>query len=109
MYEIVNVSIGLALLMVANIILGSYSAWANGKFNKEKMSKGLKKSFFILVAFVLIYTAGWLNQDILVMPVGDIEVNVMVAIYLGIVGAYVSYAKQVTLKAIELIQPKEKK
>ena len=107
MEQIINVAIGLGLLMIANIILGSYKAWSNGKFNTLKMAKGVSKSVFILTAFVLTYIAGWLNQDILVMAVGDVDVNIMVAIYVGVVGAYIAYGKQVVTKLIAQIQPKE--
>lgn len=101
--SVIKLAIGILLFMFANIIAGSYQAWAEGKFDKATMEKGIKKALIILLGFGVVYGAGMLNPDVLVMDIDGTKVNIMTAIYSGALLAFVAYGKQAIEKLFKIV------
>jgi len=101
--SVIKLAVGVLLFMVANIMAGSYQAWAEGKFDKVTMLKGVKKALIILIGFGFVYGGGLLNPDVLVMDVNGTEVNIMTAIYSGALLAFVAYGKQAIEKLFKIV------
>jgi len=105
MLEMIQVGIGLMLLMASNIVMGSYIAWANGDFDRKTLFTGIKKGSLIILVFIMIYIAGYLNKNLLAIPLGDTSVNLIDGLYTGTVVVFIAYSVQVIRKLMVLIAP----
>lgn len=105
--QMINLTIALLVFMSGNVMLGSVNSLFDGSFDKAKFWKGLGKATVVLICYVCIYYAGSLNPDIIVMKINDIDVNMLTAIYISVVGGYVAYGAQLTKKLVELVVPKK--
>lgn len=61
-----NLFIGLASVMLANVLMGVTLAKLKKNFNKKKMLEGLVKVVSVLSGIGLMYLTSYLNPDILV-------------------------------------------
>ncbi|HAN20435.1 MAG: hypothetical protein A2Y15_08765 [Clostridiales bacterium GWF2_36_10] len=91
-------AIGLLILIMVNIILGSMKGFLNKSFDWDKCRKGIYKNGIIFICLTLVYLAGYLNQDIIAIEVGELKVNLMQATYYTILASYLYYAADVIKK-----------
>lgn len=99
----INLSIGLMILIAANIVLGSLNALFESTFNWGQFFKGIAKAAIIAVVMVGVYFAGALNPDIVAVDVGGQSLTVLSAISAVVLGGYFFYAKQVIDKLIIIL------
>jgi hypothetical protein len=104
--NILHLAIGLIILIVVNIVLGSLDALFTSTFDKTKFKLGLLKGLVIVACFIATYFVGYLNPDIVAVNINGTAVNVLVGVYLIIMAAYIWYAKEVLTKLAALIQAK---
>lgn len=100
----INLFLGVALSMVANILLGSINSIINKKFNTVKLAKGFIKSIIVLASLILLMVAGLLNPDIKVVD----DMTIPMAIEIVSIAAFIFYSAQGLLKIKEIALPDKK-
>lgn len=101
--EMIRITIGLLVFMLANVTLGSVNSMFDKSFNAKKFFSGVGKALVILLVYVSVYVAGAINSDVLVMQIGEIEADVVTAIYLVAVSGYIFYGAQLVDKLRTLL------
>jgi hypothetical protein len=101
-----RLAIGLMLLMTANITLGSVDALFTQAFNWKKFNQGVIKALVVIGCFILVYIAGVLNSELILVNINGEEVTLLTGIYLTIFFSAVWYAKEVFKKLANLINSK---
>lgn len=101
-----NLFIGLASVMVANVLLGTTIAKLKASFSKKKMLDGLVKVGCILAGIGLMYLTSYLNPDILVANINDTNVNLIDAIKLLFMAGIVMYGSQDLIKLKDILKLK---
>ena len=104
--QIVQLGLGLIILILVNIMLGSMSAILNREFDKEKLLRGFIKGAIITVSFISCYGVGLLNPDVMVINVNGQDVNMLTSINIIVLGGYGWYAVQVASKLAGFINAK---
>ena len=99
----IKIVIGLVSVMIANVLLGVTLAKLKKEFNKEKLLNGLVKYLSIIIGVLLMYLAGYLNSDIMIANINNIEVNLMTAIEVLFVSGIVYYGMQDLIKLKDLL------
>ena len=92
---IVRLGIGLVLLIVANIALGSVNAFMEGTWDMMKFRNGCIKGGVVAASLIAVYYAGWLNPDLLVIEAEGQTVNLMTAVHIALLAAFTAYAVDV--------------
>lgn len=100
---IFRLGLGLLLLILANIALGSVAAIIERTFDWAKFRNGAIKGIVVIGALVAVYFAGYLNPDLLVIETGDEAVNLMTAIYIMMLAAFAVYAVDVLKKLKDML------
>lgn len=99
----IKIVIGLVSVMIANVLLGVTLAKLKKEFNKEKLLNGLVKYLSIIIGVLLMYLAGYLNSDIMIANINNVEVNLMTAIEVLFVSGIVFYGMQDLIKLKDLL------
>lgn len=99
----IKIVIGLVSVMIANVLLGVTLAKLKKEFNKEKLLNGLVKYLSIIIGVLLMYLAGYLNSDIMIANINNVEVNLMTAIEVLFVSGIVYYGIQDLIKLKDLL------
>lgn len=99
----IKIVIGLVSVMIANVLLGVTLAKLKKEFNKEKLLNGLVKYMSIVLGVLLMYLAGYLNSDIMIANINNVEVNLMTAIEVLFVSGIVYYGMQDLIKLKDLL------
>ena len=99
----IKIVIGLISAMLANVLLGVTLAKLKKEFNKEKLLNGLVKYLGIVLGVLLMYLAGYLNSDIMIANINNVEVNLMTAIEVLFVSGIVFYGMQDLIKLKDLL------
>ena len=102
--ETMYLAIGLIVLIIVNIILGSLNALFTSDFDRKKFYEGILKGSVVVLCFIATYYVGFLNPDIIAIQVNDIEVNVITGVYLIVLSGYYYYAKQVFDKLSNILK-----
>lgn len=101
-----NLFIGLASVMVANVLLGTTLAKLKANFSKKKMLEGLVKVGCILAGIGLMYLTSYLNPDILVANINGTNVNLINAIKLLFMAGIIMYGGQDLIKLKDILKLK---
>lgn len=99
----IKIVIGLVSVMIANVLLGVTLAKLKKEFNKEKLLNGLVKYMSIVLSVLLMYLAGYLNSNIMIANINNVEVNLMTAIEVLFVSGIVYYGMQDLIKLKDLL------
>lgn len=99
----IKIVIGLVSVMIANVLLGVTLAKLKKKFNKEKLLSGLIKYLGIIIGVSLMYLAGYLNSEIMIANINNVEVNLMTAIEVLFISGIVYYGMQDLIKLKDLL------
>ena len=99
----IKIVIGMVSVMVTNVLLGVTLAKLKKEFNKEKLLNGLVKYLSIIIGVLLMYLAGYLNSDIMIANINNVEVNLMTAIEVLFVSGIVFYGMQDLIKLKDLL------
>ena len=99
----IKILIGLFSVMIANVLLGVTLAKLKKEFNKEKLLNGLVKYLSIIIGVLLMYLAGYLNSDIMIANINNVEVNLMTAIEVLFVSGIIYYGVQDLIKLKNLL------
>lgn len=99
----IKIIIGLISVMIANVLLGVTLAKLKKEFNKEKLLNGLVKYLSIIIGVLLMYLAGYLNSDIMIANINNVEVNLMTAIEVLFISGIVYYGVQDLIKLKNLL------
>lgn len=99
----IKIVIGLISVMLANVLLGVTLAKLKREFKKEKLLTGLVKYASILIGISLMYLAGYLNPDIIVANINNVEVNLIVGIEVLFISGIVYYGLQDLIKLKNLL------
>lgn len=99
----IKIVIGLVSVMIANVLLGVTLAKLKKEFNKEKLLNGLVKYMSIVLGVLLMYLAGYLNSDIMIANINNVEVNLMTGIEVLFVSGIVFYGMQDLIKLKDLL------
>lgn len=97
-------AIGLVILIIVNIVLGSLNALFVNSFDRKKFFIGLAKGLIVVLCFAATYLVGYLNPDIIAVNVNGTDVGVLTAVYLIVLAGYYYYAKQVIEKLSAIIK-----
>lgn len=91
---------GLALtaLICINVGLGSWNAWLNKTWDREKFIRGFLNGLGIALAVYFTYLVGGLIPDLLVITTTDAEINLQTAISLAMVAGIYHYGKDIVTK-----------
>jgi len=100
----VYLGIGLIIFMIVNITLGSIDAVLTNTFDWGKFKRGIIKAIVVLICFILIYIAGAINADVIIINVNGQEVNILTAIYFVIFSGLTWYVKEVLTKLASLVK-----
>lgn len=101
-----NLFIGLASIMLANVLLGTTLAKLKANFSKKKMLDGLVKVGCILAGIGLMYLTSYLNPDILVANINETNVNLIDGIKLLFMAGIVMYGGQDLIKLKDILKLK---
>jgi len=107
--QMINLTIGLLIFMMANVMLGSVNSLFDGTFNKKKLFTGIGKALIVIAIYCAVFYAGSLNANIVVMEVDGVEANVITALYITMLGSYIGYGKQLIQKFKLLLTPNQNK
>ena len=99
----IKIVIGLVSVMIANVLFGVTLAKLKKEFNKEKLLNGLVKYLSIIIGVLLMYLAGYLNSDIMIANINNVEVNLMTGIEVLFVSGIVFYGMQDLIKLKDLL------
>lgn len=99
----IKIIIGLISVMIANVLLGVTLAKLKKEFNKEKLLNGLVKYLSIVLGVLLMYLAGYLNSNVMIANINNVEVNLMTAIEVLFVSGIVYYGVQDLIKLKNLL------
>lgn len=99
----IKIVIGLISVMIANVLFGVTLAKLKKEFNKEKLLNGLVKYLSIIIGVLLMYLAGYLNSDVMIANINNVEVNLMTAIEVLFVSGIVFYGMQDLIKLKDLL------
>lgn len=99
----IKIIIGLASVMIANVLLGVTLAKLKQEFKKEKLLIGLVKYLGIILGVLLMYIAGYLNPDIVVANINNVEVNLMTGIEVLFISGIIYYGMQDLIKLKNLL------
>lgn len=102
--EIICLGLGLMILIVVNIVLGSLSAIFQNEFCPIKLRRGIIKAGIVAVCFAATYLVGYLNPNIVAVEVNGVQVSVKTGIDLVVLVGYYHYAKQVIEKLADIIK-----
>ena len=102
----INLSIGLISVMVANVIMGITLAKLKSKFSKKKCLEGLVKIASIVISILLMYLCSYLNADIMVASINGMNVNLIDAIKLLFTAGIIYYGSQDLIKLKDILQLK---
>ena len=100
---IVRIGIGLLLLILANIALGSVGAIIDGTWDSKKFRNGCIKGGIVAAALIAVYFAGYLNPDLLVVEADGQTVNLVTAVNLALLTAFTVYAVDVIKKLKDML------
>lgn len=100
----INLLIGLALVIIANMLLGSITSIINKKFNWKKFNKGVIKGAVVLVSIALLWLAGVLNPEVIVLDDWTIPMGVELITLMS----FIWYAAQSLLKLKNIMYPEKK-
>jgi len=93
--KLIDITIGLIFLIIANIGLGASEAkLLFDNFDWKKLRQGVFKAIIIIVSAYLMYIAGKLNPDIIAINIEGQELNLMTAIQIVLVGGFVFYGNE---------------
>ena len=98
-----KITIGLISVMLANVLLGVTLAKLKQEFKKEKLLSGLVKYLGIVLGVLLMYLAGYLNPNIIVANINNVEVNLMTGIEVLFISGIVYYGIQDLIKLKDLL------
>lgn len=101
-----NSFIGLASVMLANVLMGVTLAKLKKNFNKNKFLEGLVKVGGVLIAIGLLYLASRFNPDILVANVNGTNMNLIDAMNLLFTTGIVIYGGQDLIKLKDILKLK---
>ena len=99
----IKIVIGLISVMLANVLLGVTLAKLKQEFKKEKLLSGLVKYLGIVLGVLLMYLAGYLNPNIIVANINNVEVNLMTGIEVLFISGIVYYGMQDLIKLKNLL------
>ena len=99
----IKIIIGLVSVMIANVLLGVTLAKLKQEFKKEKLLSGLVKYLGIFLGISLMYLAGYLNPDIIVTNINNVEVNLLSGIEVLFISGIVYYGMQDLIKLKNLL------
>lgn len=100
----VNVLFSLALVILANMLLGSVTSIINKKFNWKKLNNGIIKGAVVLVSIGLLWLAGLLNPDVIILD----EWTITMGVELITLSSFIWYAAQAILKLKNIMYPVKK-
>lgn len=98
-----NLIISLACVMLANVIFGSSLAKIKKEFNKKTLLNGIYKVFTIIIGTLLMYLMSYLEPDMLVVSLNDMNLNMKTAIETIISTGVVMYGAMDLKKIAQLI------
>ena len=101
-----NLFIGLASVMLANVLMGVTLAKLKQNFNKKKLLDGLVKVVSVLSGIGLMYLTSYLNPDILVANINGTNVNLINAIKLLFMAGIIMYGGQDLIKLKDILKLK---
>lgn len=101
-----NSFIGLASVMLANVLMGVTLAKLKKNFNKKKFLEGLVKVGGVLIAVGLLYLASRFNPNILVANVNGTNMNLIDAMNLLFTTGIVIYGGQDLIKLKDILKLK---
>ena len=101
-----NLFIGLASVMLANVLMGVTLAKLKQNFNKKKLLEGLVKVVSVLSGIGLMYLTSYLNPDILVANINGANVNLINAIKLLFMAGIIMYGSQDLIKLKDILKLK---
>lgn len=101
-----NLFIGLASVMLANVLMGVTLAKLKKNFNKKKLLEGLVKVVSVLSGIGLMYLTSYLNPDILVANINETNVNLIDGIKLLFMAGIVMYGGQDLIKLKDILKLK---
>lgn len=90
--ELLTLGLGLLLATGANVVLGTATAYMNGKFNKIKFKKGVVKAVAIMIAIGMLAFAGQINPDVIAIVVGDTSLNLYNGVKMLLSTGFVTYS-----------------
>lgn len=99
----IKIIIGLVSVMIANVLLGVTLAKLKQEFKKEKLLIGLVKYLGIVLGVLLMYLTGYLNPDIVVANINNVEVNLMTGIEVLFISGIIYYGMQDLIKLKNLL------
>ena len=99
-----NLLIGLGLVILANMLLGSITSIINKKFNLKKLGNGIIKGSVVLVSIGLLWLAGVLNPDVVVLD----DWTITMGVELITLSSFIWYAAQAITKLKNIMYPVKK-
>lgn len=99
----IKIIIGLVSVMIANVLLGVTLAKLKQEFKKEKLLSGLVKYLGIILGVSLMYLTGYLNPNIVVANINNVEVNLMAGIKVLFISGIIFYGMQDLIKLKDLL------
>lgn len=96
--QMLMLSVGLLGLIVINIILGAVNSIFDKSFNRVKLIQGAVRGIIVTGCFIATYYIGKINPDVIVMKINEVDVNLLTAVYITTLSAFVAYGAQVIQK-----------
>lgn len=105
----INITIGLILLIVANILFGTSLAKLKNEFRKEKFKEGIFKAISVLISTSLMYLCARMNPNILAIELNGNLVNLETAMQMLFTAGIIYYASQDISKLQKILNIKNSK
>lgn len=102
----INIIIGLACVMLSNILLGTSLATLKKQFNKTTFINGIVKALLIVASVCSMYLCSYLNPDIMVANINGQDVNLISGMELIFIAGIVFYGFKSLVKLKDLLKLK---
>lgn len=106
--EWLKTGVGLLFLIFVNIILGGLQAKITEEYDWAKMRQGILKGVLVAVCVTIVYYVGLLNQNIIAVSIGEVEMNLATAVTTMVTASFVWYAYQVIQKLAIILNVSDK-
>lgn len=98
---------GLLCLIFSHIAIGSIRAIITREWNWKTFWNGVIKGVIVIVSFVAVWFAGWLNPDLVIVEIDGQTVNLEMAVYMVLLSGFTYYAIMVIKKLKDIVTNKK--
>ena len=104
--DILFLGLGLLILIIVHIAIGSVNALVNKEWNWKTFWSGVIKGAIFTVSFVAVWFVGWLNKELAIIELNGQTVNLETGVYFILLTGFTYYAGKVLIQLKNVMMKK---